>query len=58
MAQSKNYERYAKWFKDGSITEEQLDRLVKAKLLTKAEKEILNGDREEELSDDSEGGEE
>lgn len=38
---SKNYFRYLDWYKKGSISEEQLDKLVTVKLITEDEKESI-----------------
>lgn len=47
---SKNYERYFDWYNERkSITDEQLDELVKVGLLTNEEKEsIIEGNKIEE----------
>lgn len=45
MQHSKNFDRYRKWYKKGAITEEQLEGLVEAGLITEEEKnEIIAGD--------------
>lgn len=38
---SKNYERYLEWFKKGSVSESQLERLTKVGLITEEEKEEI-----------------
>lgn len=38
---SKNYFRYLEWYKKGSISEDQLDKLVSVKLITEDEKESI-----------------
>ena len=40
---SKNFERYKKWYNNGSITEEQLAELVSVGLLTQAEFDEIVG---------------
>ena len=36
-----NFERYKKWYKKGSITEEQLAELVEAGKITEEEKTVI-----------------
>jgi len=42
---SKNYERYKKWYEKGSITDEQLEKLVEVGLLTQEEMNIIKNSK-------------